>query len=82
MAPITLPQITIQTKKTTTTSEKTVTELKESQKSFIRPVRHVRKQTTPQRNATMDPMQPIDRLLGPEDQKDKIRSKKEPIEMT
>ena len=30
----------------------------------------------------MEPMQPIDRLPGREDRKDKIRSKKKPIKMT
>ena len=46
------------------------------------PVRHVARQTIPQRNAIMEPMQPIDRLPGREERKDKIRSKKEPIKMT
>ena len=40
------------------------------------------KQTTPQRNATMEPMQPINRLPGTEYPKDKIRSKKEPTKKT
>ena len=40
------------------------------------------KQTIPQRNAIMEPMQPIDRFSSREDRKDKIRSKKEPIKMT
>ena len=65
-----------------TTITKTITKLKESQKLFTHPVRHVGRQTTPQRTATMDPMQPIDRLPGTEDRKDKIRSKKEPIKLT
>ena len=64
-----------------TTTER-VTEPKESQKLFTHPVRHVARQTIPQRTAIMEPMQPIDRLPGREDQKDKIRSKKEPINMT
>ena len=59
----------------------TVTELKESQKLFTHPVRHVEKQTTPQRNATLEPMQPIDRLLGIEDRKDRIRYQREPIKV-
>ena len=59
-----------------------MTELKESQKLFTHSVRHVGRQTTPQRNASMEPMQAIDRLPGTEDRKDKIRSKKEPIKMT
>ena len=67
---------------TTTTTTETVTELKESQKLFTHPVRHVEKQTTPQRNATLEPLQPIDRLPGTEDRKDRIKSQKEPIKMT
>ena len=66
----------------TTTTTKTVTEPKESQKLFTHPVRHVEQPTTPQRDATLEPMQTIDRLPGTEDRKDKIRSKKEPIKMT
>ena len=65
-----------------TTTTETVTELKESQKLFTHPVRHVVKQTIQQRDAIMEPMQPIDRLSGREDRKDKTRSKKEPIKMT
>ena len=57
VAPITLFQTTTQTI-TTTTITKTVTELKESHKRFIHLVRLVGKQTTPQRNATMEPMKP------------------------
>ena len=53
-----------------------------SQKLFTHPVSHVEKQTTPQRNATLEPMQPIDRFPGIEDRKDKIRSQKEPAKMT
>ena len=82
VASITLSQTTIQTRKTTTTTTKTVTELKESRKLFFHPVRHVGRQTTPQGNAAMDSMQPIDRLPGTEDQKDRIRSKKEPTKAT
>ena len=66
----------------TTTTIIETTELKESRKLFTHPVRHVEKQTTPQRNVTLEPMQPIDRLPGIKDRKDKIRSKKEPIKMT
>ena len=58
------------------TKTKTITEQKESRKLFTHPVRHVEKQTTPQRNATLEPMQPIDRLPGIEDRKDKIRYKR------
>ena len=65
----------------TTTTER-VTEPKESHKLFTHPVRHVARQTTPQRTAIMEPMQPIGRLPGREDRKDKIRSKKEPTKKT
>ena len=78
--PIPLTQTAMSTIPTTTTE--TVTELKESQKLFTHPVRHVVRQTIPQRDAIMEPMQPIDRLPGREDRKDKIRSTKEPIKMT
>ena len=67
---------------TTTTVTQTVTKLKESQKLFTHPVRHVEKQTTPQRNVILKPMQPIDRLPGIEDRKDRIRPQKEPTKMT
>ena len=60
----------------------TVTELKERQKLFTHPVRHVEKQTSPQRKIILEPMQPIDRLPGTEDQKDRIRSQKEPTKVT
>ena len=80
MAPITLSLTTIQTKvTTTTTTTKTVTELKESQNLFICPMRHVGRETTTQRQATLELMQPIDCLPGTEDRKDRTRSKKEPI---
>ena len=62
-----------------TTTTKTVNEPKESQKLFTHPVRHVARQTVPQRNVIIEPMQQIDRLPGREDRKDKIRSKKQPI---
>ena len=52
--------------------KKTVTKLKESQKLSTHPVRHVEKQTTPQRNAILEPMQPTNRLPGTDDRKDKI----------
>ena len=45
-----------------TTTKKTVTEPRESRKLVTHPVRHVEKQTTPQWNATLEPIQPIDRL--------------------
>ena len=59
---------------TTTKATKTVIKLKESQKLFTHPVRHVEKQTTPQRNVILEPMQPIDGLPGTEDRKERIRS--------
>ena len=66
----------------TTTTTETITEPKESQELFTHPVRHVARQTNSQRDAIMEPMQPIDRLPGREDRKDKIRSKKELFKMT
>ena len=65
-----------------TTTTETVTEPKESQKLFTHPVRHVARQTIPERDTIIEPMQPIDRLPGRGDRKDKIRSKKEPFKMT
>ena len=62
-----------------TSATETVIEPKANQKLFTHPVRHVARQTIPQRNVIMEPMQQIDRLHGREDRKDKIRSKKEPI---
>ena len=67
---------------TTTITKQTVIKLKESQKLFTHPVRHVEKQTTPERNVILEPMQPIDRLPGTEDQKDRIRSQKKPTKVT
>ena len=64
------------------TTTETLTEPKESQKLFTHPVRHVARQTIPQRNVIMEPMQQKDRLAGREDRKDKIRSKKKPMKMT
>ena len=78
--PITLTRAAMSTILITTTE--TVTEQKESQELFTHPVRHVTRQTIPQRNVIVEPMQQIDRLPGREDRKDKIRSKKEPIKMT
>ena len=80
MAPGTLSQISTQTRIKTTT--KTVKKQKKGQKLFIRPVRHVGRQTTPPRNATLEPMQPIDRMPGTEDREDKMSSKREPAKMT
>ena len=67
---------------TTTTRTKTVTKLKESQKLSTHPVRHVRKQTAPQKNATLEPVQPIDLLPDMEGRNDKIRYEREPIKVT
>ena len=67
---------------TTITTTKTVTKLKESQKLSTHPVRHVEKQTTPKRKTTLEPMQPIDRLPGIQDRKDKITYQREPIKVT
>ena len=71
--PISLTRTAMSTILTITTE--TVTEPKESQKLFTHPVRHVVRQTIPQRDAIMEPMHPIDRLPGREDRKDKIRSR-------
>ena len=67
---------------TTILTTETVIELKESKKLFTHPVRHVEKQTTSQRIATLKPMQPIDRLPGIKDRKDKIRYQRELIQVT
>ena len=63
-------------------NRKTVTEPKKSQKLFTHPVTQVEKQTITQRNANMEPMQPIDHPQGTEDLKDRIRSQREPIKVT
>ena len=78
MTPVALTQTVM----LTTTTTETATEPKESQKLSTHSVRHVEKRTTPQRNATLEPMQPIDHLPGIEDRKDRIRSQKEPTKMT
>ena len=51
------------------TTTETKTKLKEGQKLFTHPVRHVARQTIPQRNATTEPMQPIDRLPDEEERR-------------
>ena len=51
-------------------------------KLFTHSVRHVAKQTTPQRNVILEPMQPIDRLPGTGDRKNRIKSQKKPTKMT
>ena len=58
------------------TKKSTLIEQK-SQKLFTHPVRHVEKQTTPQRNAVLEPMQPIDHLRETLYQKDRVMSSKE-----
>ena len=78
MTPISLTRTVM----STTTITETVTELKKSQKLFTHPVRQVEKQTTPQRNVILEPMQPIDHLPGIEDRKDRIRPQEEPTKMT
>ena len=62
MAPVTLNQKTTSTKITTTTATKTVTETKASRKLFTHPVKLLGRQTTPERNVTLEPMRKIDRL--------------------
>ena len=66
LTPLPLTQTATSTIITTT---KTKTKPEESQKLFTHPVRHVARQTIPQRNATTEPMQPIDRLLGKEERR-------------
>ena len=65
--------------KVVTTTTETVTEPKESQKLFTHPVRHVARQTIPQRNVIIEPMQLIDRLPGREERQDQVQEK--PIKM-
>ena len=60
VALISLAQIATSTTLTKTTTTKKLTELKKSQKLFVHPVRDVGKQTTPQRNASLETMQLID----------------------
>ena len=60
-----------------TTIIKSVIEPKESQKFFIHPLGHVEKQAIPQGNAILVPMEPIGRLPGTKDRKDRISSNKE-----
>ena len=80
LAPRTLTHTATST--TTTTTTKTVSEQIQSHKPFTNPVSHVKKQSIPQTNAILEPMQPIDRLPGTEDRKKRKRSKKEPIKVT
>ena len=61
------------------TTRKKGTEPKESRKLFTHPVRYVEKQTSPQRYATLEPMQLINRLPFTEDGKDRIMSQREPM---
>ena len=80
VGPIPLTQTATSTITTTTTTQ-TVTEWRENQILFTHTVRHVEKQTILQRNATLEPMQLIDRLPGTEDRKDRIRCQREPIKV-
>ena len=59
---MTLIPLTRTVMSTITAKTETVTQLKESQKLFTHPVRHVEKPTTPQRNVILEQMQPIDGL--------------------
>ena len=63
VTPISLSQTTTPTIIATTTT-KTVTELKESQKLSIHAVRYVAKRTTPQRDVMFEPTQPTGHLPG------------------
>ena len=49
------------------------TDMTENQKLSTHPVRPVDKLTTPYRNASSEPMQQIDRLLGTENELDRVR---------
>ena len=71
VTPITISQTTTPKIMTTTTS-KTVTELKRSQKLFILLVRHVAKRTTPQRDVLLEPMQQTGQFPGRENLKNKV----------
>ena len=57
---------------TTLTTTKTVTKLKESQKLFIHPARHVAKRTTPQTDVMLEPMQQTGHFLGRANRKDRV----------
>ena len=70
VTPITISQTTTPTIMTTTT--KTVTELKGSQKLFINPLRHVARRTTPQRDVLLEPMQQTGPFPGRENQKNRV----------
>ena len=65
-----------------TNNNKNSNKAEKSRKLSTHPVRHVKKQTTPQRNAILEPMQPTDRLSGIEDRKDKIKYEREPTKVT
>ena len=62
-----------------TTPKRTIQIIKETEDLDLssHPVKHVVEPTTPQRNATLEQTQRIDRLPGIDDQKDKIKSSKE-----
>ena len=81
MTPTTLTQPVKSTIIITTTT-KTVPEPRNRQKMFSHLVRYMGKQTTPQRNAILEPMQPIDSLPGTKDRKDRAKSQREPTKVT
>ena len=74
----TLAQTTLYPIKSTTTliGAKTKTEQMESKKMIAHHVGHVKKQANRQRNATLEPIQPVDRLPRTGDRKDRTRSSK------
>ena len=69
------PKILTQTTMSTviiTTTTKTVTELKGSQKLFIHAVGHVSKRTTPQRDVMFEPVQQKSHFPGRANRKDRV----------
>ena len=82
MTPINLNRTAISTIIITTTTTKTVINLREKRKLFTHPVRHVEKQTTQQRNAILQQMQLIDHLPSMDERKDRIKSQRESIKAT
>ena len=69
--------ITTRITATITITNKTVAVRKEGHELLSHPVRHVGKQTTPQKDGILEPTQPIDRLPDTDDRNDRIRSKNE-----
>ena len=57
---------------TTLTTTKTATKLKESQKLFIHPARHVAKRTTPKTDVMLEPMQQTGHFPGRANRKDRV----------